>query len=176
MCDAIFFLFHSQTQGADKSHKPNLCLPLLSFKLMICRRLHFPPKQDIVCLSSRTFFRLQHKLDWRSDSFINPVDSSVNMRSGNWNELFCWKNRAILTNPDGVLHQNSDHMKTMNGLISDSTCGIISDRSNPGDMLIVKQESVKVRPMGDLHLPQPVVKQINFPSFKPVNGQTRAIR
>ena len=33
--------------------KPNLCLPLLSFKLMICRRLYFSPKQDIVCLSSR---------------------------------------------------------------------------------------------------------------------------
>lgn len=70
MCDVIFCLFDSQTQGADKSHKPNLCLPLLSFKLMICRRLHFPPKQDIVCLSSRASFCLQHKLDWWSDSLL----------------------------------------------------------------------------------------------------------
>lgn len=74
------------------------------------------------------------------------------------------------------MHQNRDHMRTKKGSISDSTCGGISERSNPGDMQMVNQDRVKVKPTGNLHLTQPVVKQINFPAFKPVNGQTRAIR
>lgn len=72
----------------------------------------------------------------------------------------------VLTNPDGILNQNNDHMRITNGSISDSTCGGISDRSDPGDMLMENQDPVKVKPTVDLHLIQPAAKQINFPAFK----------
>lgn len=174
MCDVILLL-DSQTQGTDKSHKPNLCLPRLSFKLMICRRLHFPPKKDIVCLSSRASFSLQHKLDWWSDSLLIQLILQSTCAPETSTTCFFSKNR-VLPNPDGVLLQNSDHMRTKTGSISDFTCGGISDRSSPGDMQMVNRDRVKVRPTGDLHLTQPVVKPISFPTFKLVNGQIRAIR
>lgn len=172
----VIFLFDSQTQGADKSNKPNLCLPHLSFKLMICRRLHLPPKKDIVYLSPMASFSLQHKLDWWSDSLLIRLILQSTCAHETRTACFSSKNR-VLPNPDGVLHQKSDHMRTKNGSIPDSTCGGISDRSSPGDMQMQKnQDCVKVKPMGDLHLTQPVVKPINFPPFKLVNGQIGAIR
>lgn len=134
-----------QTQGADTSHKPNLCFPLLSLKPMICSKLHFSQKQDTLCLSSLASRCLQHKLDWWSDSLLIRLILQSTCAQETETGCFIWRTGGVLINPDSITSEQWPHEDREKGSISRFARRGVSDRSNPGDMQMVKQGQVHGR-------------------------------